>query len=210
MTLLTKGMHEVLRLLRAELRELIRQAVANAIQFTHVTASGSSGEHDQVAGHKTEGPGEEAYDYEVRRLQHFGFRSRPPSDVWVLRVAATGGATNGATVAEDSTRYGPSDLEDGEVSLYNRVSGVEIRLDQHGGIVVQAAAGKTVAIQGGDKGIARLDDTVAASDAMSTWMGQVDKALNALTSGAIQPTSGSFDAASIGQINSASAKSTTG
>ena len=36
--------------LRAELYELARQLVANAIQFTQLTLSTSSGEHDKVAG----------------------------------------------------------------------------------------------------------------------------------------------------------------
>ncbi len=201
---------DALRQLKAELREFVRQAVANAIQFTQFTLSSSSGERDKVAGHRTEGADEEPYDYEVRRLQHFGFRSRPPKDVWALRVAASGGATNGATVAEDSTRYGPSDLEDGEVALYNTVSGLEIRFDKDGNIAIRSAGGKTVSLQGGGKGIARLDDTVAASKAMAGWMGQVDKALNALTTGAIQPTSDSFASQTIGQVASASDKSQTG
>jgi phage gp45-like len=203
-------MSDVLRLLKAETRDLVRQVVANAIQFSRFTLSSSSGEHDQVAGHHTEGPDEESYDYEVRRLQHFGFRSRPPKDVWALRVAASGGATNGATVAEDSTRYGPSDLEDGEVALYNRVSGLEIRFDKNGNITIRSADGKLVSLQGGQRGIARLDDTVAASKAMAAWMGQVDKALNALSSGAIQPTSDTFASQAIGQVSSASEKSKTG
>jgi phage gp45-like len=146
--------------LRADLREFARQLVANAIQFTQLTRSTSSGEHDKVAGYRTEGVGETAYDYEVRRLQHFGFRSRPPKDVWVLRVAATGGATNNATVAEDSTRYGPSDLGDGEVALYNSVRGLEVRFDSDGNIKLQSASGKLVSLQGGDRGVAREQDSV--------------------------------------------------
>ena len=67
-----------------------------------------------------------------------------------------------------------------------------------------------MSLQGGGKGIARLDDTVAASKAMAGWMGQVDKALNALTTGAIQPTSDSFASQTIGQVASASDKSQTG
>jgi phage gp45-like len=163
-------MAEGLRQLRGELRELARQLVANAIQFTRFSLSTSSGEGDQVAGHKTEGAGEEEYDYEVRRLQHFGFRSRPPKDVWALRVAASGGATNGATVAEESTRYGPSDLEDGEVALYNKVDGLEIRFDKDGNIRITCAQGKKVLINRGGRGIARVDDTVKVTIPAGTFL----------------------------------------
>ncbi len=123
-----------------------------------------------MAGHKTGGAGEEEYDYEVRRLQHFGFRSRPPKDVWTLRVAASGGATNGATVAEDSTRYGPSDLEDGEVALYNKVSGLQIRFDKDGNVRITCASGKKVLINRGGRGIARADDTVKVTIPAGTFL----------------------------------------
>lgn len=146
--------------LRETLREYSRQLVANAIQFTQFTRSTSSGEHDKVAGYRSEGVGEEDYDYEVRRVQHFGFRSRPPKDVWTVRLATTGGATNNVTVGEDSTRYGPSDLEDGEVALFNSVSGLEVRFDNKGNINARSAPGQQVSLQGGDRGVARLNDSV--------------------------------------------------
>jgi phage gp45-like len=200
--------YELLRQARAELRELVRQAVANALQFTRFTRTSSSGARDAVAGHPT-GPDEERYDYEVRRLQHFGFRSVPPADTLALRVAACGGATNGVTVAEDSQRYGPSDLEDGEVALFNTVDGLVILLDKNGTVRVRSAAGQKVELQGGERGIARLHDEVAASQAFATWLGQVEKALNTLSSGAVQPLSETF-ASAIGRINTASDQSTTG
>jgi hypothetical protein len=95
-------LYEVSRRLRGELQEYARQVVANAIQFTQFTRSTSSGEHDKVAGYRTEGYGEEPYDYETRRMQHLGFRSRPPANVWALRVASSGGATNNVTAAQHS------------------------------------------------------------------------------------------------------------
>lgn len=152
--------YERLRQLALELREHARQVVANAIQYTQVTRSTSSGEHDKVAGYRSEGAGEEDYDYEVLRVQHFGFRSRPPANVGAVRLATTGGATNNVTVAEDSTRYGPSNLEDGEVALYNSVNGLEVRFDRSGNISAQSAPGQLVKLQGGDRGVARLKDSV--------------------------------------------------
>jgi len=200
--------YEALRHARTELRELVRQVVANALQFTRFTRTSSSGARDGVAGHPTSSD-EERYDYEVRRLQHFGFRSVPPADTVGFRIAACGGATNGVTVAEDSPRYGPSDLDDGEVALFNTREGLEIRLDKNGSVRIRSARGATVELQGGGRGIARRDDEVAATQALATWMGQVEKAVNALSSGAVQPLSDSFSAA-VGRIRTASDLSTTG
>jgi phage gp45-like len=167
--------YDRLRELRTELAELARQLVANAIQFTQFTRSTSSGEHDKVAGYRTEGVGEQPYDYEVRRLQHFGFRSCPPSDVWAVRVAATGGATNNVTVAEDSTRYGPSDLGDGEVAVYCKTQGVLVRLSTDGSVKITDKSGaelqldgkanaslngQSVSLAGGGPSVARVGDAV--------------------------------------------------
>jgi hypothetical protein len=77
-----------------------------------------------------------------------------------VRLATTGGATNNVTVGEDSTRYGPSDLKDGEVALYNSVSGLEVRFDANGNINALSAPGQQINFQGGDLGVARLKDSV--------------------------------------------------
>lgn len=199
--------------LRAELREYARQVVANAIQFTQFTRSTSSGEHDKVAGYRTEGVGEEAYDYEVRRMQHFGFRSRPLKDVWTLRVAATGGPTNNVTVAEDSRRYGPSDLQDGEVALFNSVAGVEVRLDHDGNINAQSAAGKVVSLQGGDRGVARLNDDVDCGTLVFTPnAGTTAAVLSYIPPGGTvtPPTPPTINIPLKGKISSASDKTKTG
>jgi phage gp45-like len=153
-------LYETLRLWRAGVMEFARQLVANAIVYAPYSLSTASGEQDKVEGYKTEGEGEEAYDLDARRVGRFGLRSRPPKGIWAVWLAVGGGPTNGVVVAEDSTRYGPSDLEDGEVALYNIVAGVEIRLDKDGNINIRSADGKRVKFQGGDRGIARKDDSV--------------------------------------------------
>lgn len=164
-----------LRQLRAELRTYVRQVVANAIQYTQFTLSGASGEHDKVAGHKTEGGDEQPYDYEVRRLQHFGLRSRPPKDVWTLRVAATAGSTNNVTVAEDSTRYGPSDLDDGEVAVYCKVQNVIIRLFSDGSVEVTDKAGSQLLLDG--KGNVSLDGNAITLAGPGPAVGRVGDAV---------------------------------
>jgi phage gp45-like len=201
------NLHETLRAWRAEVIEIARELAASMIAFSRYSLSTASGGGDKVEGHQPEGPGEEGYDLDARRVAHFGFRSRPPKGVWAVWLAVGGGSTNGVVVAEDSDRHGPSDLEDGEVALYCAAEGVEIRLDKDGNILIRAAAGKVVKLQDGDKGAARKDDQVTASSLMAAWMGQVEKALNVLASGAVQPLSDTFAGKSgIGTIAGASSK----
>jgi phage gp45-like len=199
-----------IRQLGSDLREYARQVVANAIQFTQFTLSTSSGEHDKVAGYRTEGAEEQPYDYEVRRVQHFGFRSRPPADVWAVRLAATGGATNNVTVGEESTRFGPSDLGDGEVALYNSVSGLEMRFDSNGNINAQSAPGKVVNLQGGDFGVAREKDSVDCGTLI--FVPGPAAALQYIPPGGVMPPipKGGAAIALSGVITSASQKTKTG
>jgi phage gp45-like len=198
-------LYETLRLWRAGLMEFARQLIANAIVYAPYSLSTASGEQDKVEGHKTEGEDEEAYDLDARRVGRFGLRSRPPKGIWAVWLAVGAGSTNGVVVAEDSTRYGPSDLEDGEVALYNSVAGVEIRLDKDGNVNIRSADHKLVKLQGGDKGIARLDDTIDRNGAMQTWMSDVETKLTALKA-SITPMASN----TIGTISSASDKSKTG
>lgn len=142
-----RGQYEDLKRIREELREQIRQARANAAQFTRITKASADGTKDSVHGHRTQGSGEQDYDFFVRRMQHFGFRSVPLAGVWAIRLPAGRGA-NGVTVAEDSTRYGPTNLNPGEVALYNKVNGCTIVLDQNGNIIVTPGAGGTVQLAG--------------------------------------------------------------
>lgn len=77
-------------------------------------------------------------------------------------------------------------------------------------IAVDTAAGRTLLLQGGDKGVARMDDTAKVASLMATWMGQVETAINAVAAGAVAPLSTTFATTSIAIINSASTKTKTG
>jgi phage gp45-like len=177
---------------KAEMREQFREMIWNLVQFGPVSLSSSSGEDDKVEGLTKDGEDDKAYDYQVKRMQHFGFRSRPPKDVWAIRIGIGGGSTNNATVAEESDQYGPSDLEDGEVAIYNKVTGTEIRFDENGDVIVN----------GGTKKIARVDDTAKAAAAMKTWMGQVETGITGGGGVAPSPAASTFADVAIAVINS--------
>jgi hypothetical protein len=105
--------------------------------------------------------------------------------VWTLRVAATAGSTNNVTVAEDSTRYGPSDLDDGEVAVYCKVQSVVIRLFSDGSVKVRDKAGsqllfdgkgnvsvngQAIALAGGGPAVGRVGDAVQVTIPANTVM----------------------------------------
>ncbi|HJU24544.1 MAG TPA: phage baseplate assembly protein [Casimicrobiaceae bacterium] len=136
------------RRMREELRELIRQEAANKIQFTRITKSSDTGQQDSVHGHQIEGSGEVNYDYFVRRFQHYGFRSRPPAGTWAIKINA-GRSANAVIIAEDSERYAPTGIADGDVVLFNRVTGVQLYLKAaDGSVLITDKQGSQVKLDG--------------------------------------------------------------
>ncbi len=135
---------------RREIIELAKsiagQMVANTIRAVRLVKNSSSGTTDETEGEQTF-PGEPSYQRAVRRYQHFGFRSRPPAGVDVIRVMTN--RSEGATVAEESSRFGPSDLADGETCIYNSVTGLKITLKTNGDMHIQVPSGQKVMIDDG-------------------------------------------------------------
>lgn len=99
--------------------------------------------------------GDEPTQQRVRMMQWFGFRSRPvASGGEAVVVAPRGGTTNAVVVAADHMGYGPTDLAEGEVAVYDR-SGSVIRLHTNGDVTVIPKAGAKVKL--GDFVDANLD-----------------------------------------------------
>lgn len=121
--------------------------LASTVRVAKVTKSSSSGAGDTVQGHEDGAPSDEQFDLAARRIWPFGIRSVPPAGVDAVWVRS-GGNTNGVMVAAESSRFGPSDLADGEVAFYNKVAGVLLKLFADGHITINAAPGQTVQIGG--------------------------------------------------------------
>lgn len=132
-----KTIQELERSLKEWVRERIRSALMAAIQFSQVERSTATGE-DSSSGYPKD-VGEPSSQYQHRRMQHYGFRSRPPAGVPIIRLHPAGGASQGASIAEDSERYGPSDLLDGEVAIYASIEGRIIKIDAPGIIHIGGA-----------------------------------------------------------------------
>jgi phage gp45-like len=141
--------YDLIRALRAELKDWVRQKLAaNLLKYGAYSRSSSSGEHDKISGYLTQGADEQPYDFEGRRVFPFGIRSVPPSGTWGVWLGKGGGSGDGVIVGAESSRFGPSDLADGEVAIYNKVTGVVIKLGQDGSVVVVDQAGSQVKLDG--------------------------------------------------------------
>lgn len=113
------------------------------VRYSTVAENSADGTTDKVAGHPGN-PDEQATHEEARRFQAWGVRSRPPKGVEAIVLRVGGGATNGVQVAHESGKYGPTNLNDGEVAIYCKASGTQIVLDQNGGITITGASGQNV------------------------------------------------------------------
>jgi hypothetical protein len=143
--------------LRAYVDMRMRAAIARLVHFTYFSGNSATGTQDNVECDHSD---PDAGNYLVRRMQHFGFRSRPPSGVAAIRLGNFEAAGNSVVVAEDSERYGPGDLNDGEVAIYNKQNGTEIRLDAQGNIKITAGSGANVVVNGGNADVGRVGDQV--------------------------------------------------
>ena len=119
--------------------------------------SSADGHDDALEGRVADD--EPDYQIPVRRLWPFGMRSRPPAGVEVVVVYPDGSPVSGVEVGAESSKYGPSDLEEGEAAVYCSAGGTIIKLDKDGNITIDAASGKDVIVNGGNAKVARVDDT---------------------------------------------------
>lgn len=166
------------------------------------TLSRSAGDgYEQMDGYAVDPAEPEAAD-RVRRVQHYGFRSRPGpgtgTEIWALAPEA--GASQRVYVASEVKGTGPTDQEDWEVEVYCkngqrltldkdgqvliRAKGATIKIDSNGAITIDTPAGQDVNIQSGTNGIARELDPVDANTAMRTWMAAVVTAFSTLSGAA--------------------------
>lgn len=140
--------------------EKIRQAVSRIIQFTYYSRSSASGGEDNVECDHTD---QKTPSYTVRRMQHYGFRSVPPKGVAVLRYAAPYAASNGVTFAEESAKFGPSDLADSDVCVYGATSGQIVKCHANGKITIANGSGCTVVLDGTTATVDATTVTVTAT-----------------------------------------------
>ena len=151
------SMSEMFSQLREYVDLKVSAAVSRLVHFTYYAGNSATGTSDTVDCDHTDSS---SGTYLARRMQHFGFRSRPPKGVSAIRLGNYQAASNSVIVAEDSDRFGPGDLADGEMAIYNKVSGTTILLDKDGNIKITAGSGADVVVNGGTSAIGRVNDAV--------------------------------------------------
>lgn len=134
-----------------------------------------------------EDAGEQQTNEPVRHLQTFGFRSRPPVNSEIISVSVAGSGSQKVAIASDNMELGPSDIKEGESVVYSK-GGSTILLDKDGNIIIKAASGKDVTVNGGTLNVARKTDKVIADTSMLAWIGNVTNALGTLGQVVMAPT----------------------
>jgi phage gp45-like len=190
--------HAAMRELRAWVQQHVDWRLASLVAFPRVASSSSSGETDAVEVED----GDSQQQRSARRVEPFGFRSRPPAGVRAAIIKALAGATNAILFGVASSRYGPSDLDDGEVALYCLADGSLVKLTRVGRIEVSAADDQDitltvsgtgdVVVNSGSHAIGRVGDAVKARPGLAAWLSQVESLLNAVAPGSVTPLSSTF------------------
>lgn len=134
----------------ADVREFVRQQIMPLIRYRRMTRPSADG-WDEVTGHPA-GPGEPHTSDQVRRMQHYGFRSQPPDGAELLTVAVGGAAGQHVAIASEVAGAGPGDQAAGDVALYAvdgatvtiTANGATFKIDKDGNVTVNPAPGKQV------------------------------------------------------------------
>jgi phage gp45-like len=150
--------------LRREMRAYIDQRVQRVATLSPVSLATSDGKSDGVAGL----PSDEDSQQSVSRIQHAGFRSRPPKDSRQVVLAVEGGSNKRVAVAEDD---GASvALDAGEASAYSPAKPAARALfTKDGDTKIDADISRKVLVNGGGKGAARLDHKVGNGTMVVTF-----------------------------------------
>lgn len=143
------------------IRDYVQQQIGRLVRYRRQTLVGASGA-DEVTGWPS-GPGEPEGGDQVRRLQHYGFRSAPPAGSELLTVAVGGAAGQHVAIASDTPGAGPTDQAEGDVTVYCQdgatcrivANGASILIDANGKITVDAAPGQDIVLNGGTANLAR-------------------------------------------------------
>lgn len=138
----------------------ITEMMRNVVQY-YVTATPNKNGYDQVQGHKV-GSNDPQYQIGVRRMASYGMRSLPPYGSESIEVSVNAALGNKVQVASENIKYGPSDLEEGEVSLFSMFKQL-LRFKKNGDATLDSGENSSgskadIILNGGTKKIARVDD----------------------------------------------------
>jgi phage gp45-like len=173
----TQGLAEA----RAWAKAYVDRKIIGLFGWTQTTNASAGGEADQVES-CDEGvdPGTaEKSQRQTTRVEPFGHRARGPKGLRALWLKL--GESNVFFIGfGPSEKYGPQDLDVGEVAVYN-VTKALIRLWKLGKLTVDSdvSASQDVVVNGGTLPVARKTDKTIADTTMATWVANVTAKFNA-------------------------------
>lgn len=144
-------------------------------------------------------------DDEVELFEPYGLTSGPPPGSEGVGLRVGGERAHTIVVAVGNRAHRPSGIEQGEVALYHlngtilalrndqtveltTSQGASLTITPEGAIDIAPAPGQTVNLAGPNGlAVARETDPVAPSEALASWGGVIESALNALAPGTFTP-----------------------
>lgn len=203
--------YALIRELKEWVKGYVREKIAaGLVKYGAYSRSTASGENDKISGYQTEGADEQAYDFEGRRVFPFGIRSLPPKGTWGVWIGKGGESGDGVIVGAESSRFGPSDLADGEVAIYNKVNGCIIKLDQNGGIAITAAGGQLLTLNGSTYSLPQWDSFASVLYTAANAVGAITAPVSTLvdTAAAVNTIIGAFKTLATAMTTNTNYKST--
>lgn len=140
--------------LEQRLRAFVAAAVARVAYWGPVSLSTSDGKSDGIGGLPSDVDSQRA----ARRVQHAGFRSRPPKGSMSLGIAQHGDGSTLLLVAEDDGATVA--LEEGEAQAYSPAQpSCRIWFDKDGALHIASNTGKDITIDPGTGGSVKVTGT---------------------------------------------------
>lgn len=161
------------------------QAAARLVKWAQLGSLGPKWGFGTVQGPPVDlQEGEEDQSQPVRLMSWFGFRSAPVVQGGeAIVVAPRGGASNATVIATENLAYGPKDLKEGEVAVFDKAGSV-IRLYEDGSVRIIGKSGVPIVVTpSGDVRIGTDDPAklshVALYEALKTDFDQLVTKFNA-------------------------------
>lgn len=190
--------------LRRQLPGMIETAIARIFLSSQLANASEIGEDDAVESADENDPDStQRGQRPVTRVEPWGIRGRAPAKLRTvsLRLGSSNVLLLGILPTEG---YGPQDLGDGEVAVYNKVENCGLRLNEDGSADLDAGTGATTNINGTTYHMPQWDDYITALQAFLSGLEGATTLANVVTAAT------SFDSALVLANNFKSTKAKNG
>lgn len=141
------------------IRDVVLAVAGRIAKYAIVAKSTATGHACAVEGPEREADEPDSQE-PARRMQDFGLRSIPPVGSECAVIRSRGGASNAIIIATENLSHGPTDLKEGETSLFCKATGALVKMDMNGKITIDTPDLQDVVVNGGSLKVARDTDPV--------------------------------------------------